>query len=223
MHRWMCFAIAIYSLRWCNDITLSPVALAIDLSSLASEEIAIVQYDSRRLSDYWLVSAQWNSQYAYNHGHKFIYYSSRGGCYYDFYEVMDEDVLKSREQLATPWCKVKAMLSALKDFPSVKFFIYMDSDAVIDKRFANTPLQDMIWVMQQRLQWNPMKRPIVFNQDGPCWWCNLVESVGYQMCLNAGTVVWFRHAFSEQVLQSWWDSCRDPYSSDPIKRSAVHQ
>lgn len=219
LRRWMCFAIALCSLQWHSCRSARSASAPVDLTALRSDEIAIVQFDSRRLLDYWLVAAQWNSEYSHRHGHRFIYYSLRGdSCYYDYYASLDGDVRQRREKLAPPWCKVKAMLSALRDFPSVKFFIYMDSDAVIDKRFANTPLQDMLGVMQQRLAWDPSSRPIVFNQDGPCWWCSLVESVGYQMCLNAGTVAWYRHEVSEQVLQSWWDSCMDPYGSDPIKR-----
>ena len=154
----------------------------VDLATLRADEVAIMQYDSRRLGDYWKVSAEWNKKYCDKHGHVFIYYASKEGCHH-------ED-----EKLATPWCKVKAMLDANKDFPDVKFFLYMDSDAVIDKEFANMPLTTMIATMQSKLDWDPEKKPIIFNQDGPCWWCSLVKRVGYNMCLNAGMYILFRAA-----------------------------
>jgi hypothetical protein len=27
--------------------------------------------------------------------------------------------------------------------------------------------------MQKKLSWDPEQRPIVFNQDGPSWWCTV--------------------------------------------------
>lgn len=146
----------------------------VDLGTLRPGEVGIMQYDSRPLRDYWQASAEWNKKYCDKHGHVFIYYASKEGCHYN------------GEKLATPWCKVKAMLDANRDFPNVKFFIYMDSDAVIDKNFEEMPLTAMIGTMQTKLDWDPEQRPMVFNQDGSCWWCNLVKERGYNMCLNAG-------------------------------------
>ena len=189
---------------WC---VLSLVATAtIDVEKLKPSEIAIMQYDSREPRDYWLSAAKWNNQYCKRHGHVFIYYTSKEGCHYN------------AEKLATPWCKVKAMLAANEDYPSVKLFVYMDSDAVVDKRFSDKPLNAHMKVMQDRLQWDPSVKPIVFNQDGSCWWCQMVVRVGYNMCLNAGTVVWYRHHHSEMILQRWWDASMDSYDTNPIKR-----
>jgi hypothetical protein len=155
---------------------LGQTASYIDLHTLRSDEIAIMQYDSRKMGDYWQAAALWNKHYCEKHGHKFIYYASKEGCHYH------------GEKLATPWCKVKAMIQANADFPEVKFFIYMDSDAVLDKQFAEMPLMTIVGTMQAKLDWDPKKKPVIFNQDGPCWWCRLVQSVGYDMCLNAGTM-----------------------------------
>lgn len=38
------------------------------------------------------------------------------------------------------------------------------------------------------------------------------------MCLNAGTVLWYRHPYSDQVLQDWWHSTMDNYADNPLKR-----
>jgi len=135
-------------------------------------------------------------------------------CYYD-----GNNTVENWNLLATPWCKVKAMINANDDHPHVKFFIYMDSDAVIDRAFANTPLNKLISVMQHNLKWDPEMKPVVFNQDGPCWWCSLVMNVGYNMCLNAGTVAWYRHPLSEMVLHRWWDASMDSeLEGNPIRR-----
>lgn len=64
----------------------------------------------------------------------------------------------------------------------------------------------------------PEEKPMVFNQDGPCWWCTFIISIGYTMCLNAGTVVWYRHTESHRVLWQWWNSTMDSYETNPIKR-----
>ena len=194
---------------------------------------------------YWYTAAKWNQYYCDTHGHKFLYYtitkpqnqkrrlsnsgngrkkskgrkrsrfSDDGQCYYDRLQ----DGNKSIELLATPWCKVKAMINANNDYPDIKLFIYIDSDAVIDRKFADIPLNLLIKRMQDSLEWDPSAKPIIFNQDGPCWWCTLIQNVGYNMCLNAGTVVWYRHKISEMILHRWWDASMDPeLEGNPIRR-----
>jgi len=178
----------------------------VDMRKVRNEEVLIMQFDSRPLKGYWLTSALWNNYYATKHNHTFVYYSSKSECAHGL------------EPLASPWCKVKAMLQVDNDFPRHKIFIYMDSDAVINKRYLDTSVPEFAAMMQKELQWNPTKRPLVFNQDGKCWWCTLVERVGYTMCLNAGTVMWYKNPISNQLLQQWWDASLDPYEGNPIKR-----
>ena len=88
--------------------------------------------------------------------------------------------------------------------------------------------------MARHLDWNPNEKPMIFNQvnkvkeedmthtlfskDGPCWWCNLILKAGYTMCLNAGTVLWYRHDYSHQVLMDWWHSTMESYADNPLKR-----
>lgn len=178
----------------------------LDLSQIPKEQIAIVQFDSRPLKNYWLTAAQWNAKYCQQHGHLFIYYTTQDNCHY------------GHEPLADAWCKVRAMLNANEDFPKVQIFFYLDSDAVIDKDYAHLSLNEMIRIMQGRLSWDPAKKPIIFNQDGPCWWCSFIMKIGYTMCLNAGTVVWYRHEISSKILKDWWDASMDSYETNPIKR-----
>ena len=50
------------------------------------------------------------------------------------------------------------------DYPGIKVFIYMDSDAVVSKKSSSYPVNDMLDVMQTTLNWNPEEKPMVFNQ-----------------------------------------------------------
>jgi hypothetical protein len=191
----------------------------VDISALDPASVAIIQFDSRKLvltggsgeSNYWTASALWNKYYCALHRHKFLYYTLEGGS--------GQCKSHTGEMLADPWCKVKAMVEADKQHVDIKLFVYMDSDAVLDRNFVNRPLQELLGVMQTKLGWKPHEKPTVFNQDGPCWWCDLVESKGYSMCLNAGTVVWYRHPRSRATLTAWWESAMDPYAHNPIKRA----
>lgn len=49
------------------------------IKGLKPSEIALLQFDSRDLDNYWLTSAIWNDYYAKKHGHQFIYYSLTKG------------------------------------------------------------------------------------------------------------------------------------------------
>lgn len=109
--------------------------------SLRAEEIALVQFDSRPPSNYWLAAAQWNNAYCKLHGHQFLYYTLEEECHY------------KEEPLASAWCKVKAMINAMEDFPDIQLFMYMDSDAVIDRQFSQISLNNMLGTMQDRLSW----------------------------------------------------------------------
>lgn len=185
------------------------------VSELLSHEVALLQFDSRdprtEKESYWRSSALWNAYYCQRHGHTFIYYTlPKGGkCRYT----------PTNTLLADPWCKVKAMLQAIKDYPSVRLFLYMDSDAVISRDFEDKSLTTLLSVLQDKLSWDLNMKPMVFNQDGPCWWCKLVKSVGYQTCLNAGTVMWFRNERSLHVLEDWWNASMDEQlEGNPLRR-----
>lgn len=49
------------------------------VKGIKPEEIALLQFDSRELDNYWLTSAVFNDHYAKKHGHKFLYYSLTEG------------------------------------------------------------------------------------------------------------------------------------------------
>lgn len=193
----------------------------VDISKLNPNEIAIVQYDSRPLDDYWLASASWNNYYCKKHGHEYIHYTLLDNNDINnnkLYDVQGAACMHGTELLASPWCKVRAMLEANNNYKHIKLFIYMDSDAVVSKLYENFSLGVFLGVLQSKLDWDVENKPIIFNQDGPCWWCGMIKGIGYTTCLNAGTVLWYRHDLSLKVLQEWWDSSMDSYDNNPIRR-----
>lgn len=178
------------------------------IDALQPNEVALVQFDSRPMESYWLASADWNKYYCDRHGHKFLYFQApRGQCLHN-----------GEVKLADPWCKVRTMQQATTDHPDIKLFIYMDSDAVVDIKNLDTSVITFAKDMAQRLSWDVATKPIVFNQDGPCWWCSLIEKKGYKTCLNAGTVMWYRHPTSTLILKQWWDAAMDSYDDNKLQR-----
>ena len=47
---------------------------------LKPNDIAIVQFDTRKLADYWNASARWNKYFAMSHGHQYLFLYMRGKC-----------------------------------------------------------------------------------------------------------------------------------------------
>ena len=100
-------------------------------------------------------------------------------------------------------------------FPDARFFLYVDSDAVISNHFAHLSLVHLVENCRHWVNWTMEEQPIVFNQDGPSWWRNLVtDTTNYTWCLNSGTVFWHRSHRATAVLKEWWTSSTDPYETN---------
>jgi hypothetical protein len=180
------------------------------LPSPQSQRYAIIQFDSRKNENgtYWHASSKYNAAYCQRHGHVYKYYtlpSAKNKTCMSFDGTVN---------LAHPWCKVKTMLRAQDDFPDVDYFLYLDTDAIVSFQFADLPLDALVANLTQKLNWNVLEKPVVFNQDGACWWCKKVlKNTTYtKACLNTGTVAWYRSDRAKQVLQKWWESAMDSYS-----------
>jgi hypothetical protein len=166
---------------------------------VSPKDIAIVQFDNRPLGNYWNISARYNRAYAKKYGHKYLFLSQ------------DSDCLLSNTVLAPSWCKVRAMIHAHDLLPSTKVFLYLDSDAVMT---VNYSLSTIFTYIQDTLRWNTIDKPVAFNQDGPGWACKLAVKLGYRVCFNSGTIIWFRTSLAREILISWWLS-----SMDDLKKS----
>lgn len=164
---------------------------------LRAGDIAVIQFDTRPLADYWNASAHWNKGYSRYHGHKYAYLSMRKPCRCGNYKV------------SPVWCKVKAMVHASKVFPTVKAFIYLDSDAVVTSNYS---IADILGFMRHDLRWDLHEKPVAFNQDGPGWSCKYAMDLGYNYCLNSGTVLWLNTPEAKSIIAQWWDSCADDYA-----------
>jgi len=149
---------------------------------LQPHELAIIQFDTRPMGNYWNVSAHWNYAYALQHGHQYAYFTLPEG----------RACSRKGAPLSPAWCKVKAMMRAQRHLPRAKAFLYMDSDAVVTTQ-GNHSMTDVLAYIRQALDWDVQQQPIAFNQDGPGWACsNVMATTGYDFCLNSGTVFWRR-------------------------------
>ena len=77
------------------NVKLSPI-------DVQPDEVAIVQFETRPLGDYWNKSVLWNNAYAMKYGHKYILIKNmKKTCQYaDFI-------------LSPPWCKVPQIINRL--------------------------------------------------------------------------------------------------------------
>jgi hypothetical protein len=163
--------------------------------AIKRDEIAIIQYDSRPLGNYWNVTARWNREYSRKNGHKYYYFSQKT----DY--CVNGDV-----KLGAPWCKVRAMIAADKYIQDSKMIIFLDSDALVT---ANYSMDVIISYIKKDLYWNWREKPVVFNQDGPGFACKHAIFVNYGICLNSGVVLWMKGDLSTKILNEWWDSSGD--------------
>jgi hypothetical protein len=166
---------------------------------LKPEELLIIQFDSRPLDNYWLVTSQWNAHYAARYGH-----------HYQFVTGNDQPCTScDGSTIGQAWCKLKTMLmidtTAAK---TIKAILYLDSDAVIT---VNHSMSTVISYIKQDLHWDISKMPMAFNQDGPGFACKQTISLGYSKCFNSGIVLWFRHPQSTKLLRDWWSAASIPF------------
>lgn len=201
-------------------------------------ELAIVQYDSRPLEDYWNSSAYWNFAFAQRWNHQYLFVS--GSSIEDDeakLTVIDHAVNsriadKSKKNgvcshptnvsLSPVWCKVKAMMRAKRYLPSAKAFVFFDSDVVIT--LTNQSLTNVFAFMRKDLNWNYDAMPVAFNQDGPGWACrHTIEDIGYPYCFNSGAVFWRRHSISQKILALWWRLAADPYEKSRFTEDWRHK
>eukprot|EP01031_Cornospumella_fuschlensis_P030225 gene30225-36528_t len=157
--------------------------------NFAPEDILILQFDSRGLADYWGASSSWNKAYAQAFGHSYMFMSIHGDC-------RNGDV-----ELSPSWCKIKAMLEVSKT-QQHKVVVFLDSDAIIT---ANHSMSAVLEFVAHFTKWNVSEHPVAFNQDGPGYACRHALKIGYNVCLNSGTVIWVKSKLSTKILSQWWN------------------
>jgi len=112
------------------------------------EDIALLQYDTRPIRDYWAASFIWNKAYADLHGHQYFYFTMPSGKECRYLEM----------SLSPAWCKVRAMIAASEKFTHVKAFVYLDSDAVMTTNFSlvivNTCEPHLNYLIHRLLQYH---------------------------------------------------------------------
>lgn len=204
------------------------------IHDIKPEELAVIQFDSRAINTlnrhakvrlkYWQVSARWNKAFCKLHGHKYYYLSLRrpSSCSITTnYTFIHDEKTHQILSLADPWCKVKALrqfdeyLHGESIYADIKAVLFIDSDAIITLQF-NHSLHTAINYARSTLKWDINRQPVALNQDGPGWACKNTLRRGYSLCLNSGTVLWFRSSLASEILQFWWQSAADPLASEMI-------
>lgn len=183
-------------------------------------KFAIVQFDGRRPWETTPVSTNttkfiptihntgsvWNHLYTQKQGHEYI-------LYHWGEDATTQCRSNQNQTLAEAWCKIKAMIQAQDLFPEVDYFLYLDTDNVVDIKFHYEPLNNLLHNMttQWNLNWTIDAKPFTFNMEGPSYWCKRVREANFTNCINTGTVLWKRSVQSTHILQQWWDSADDSY------------
>lgn len=168
---------------------------------IAAEDIAILQFDSRVLSNYWNISARWNRYQSEKWKHSYYYLTQQS----------TNECKNGRKTLGMPWCKVKAMMIADKVLPrKIQYILYLDSDALITTNYSMSIVLSFI---TEQLSWKWDEKPVAFNQDGPGYACKQAIRLGYSLCLNSGVILWKRSQRATDILESWWNSSLKPLNS----------
>lgn len=148
----------------------------------------------------------WNYIYSKKHGHEYIQFhwgdNSALSCRSD-----------KNQSLSVAWCKIQAMMQAQTLFPEAEYFLFYDTDAVVDIQFYSQPLNNLFHNMttQWELDWNIDEKPFTFNMEGTSEWCRSLFLANHTNCINTGTVLWKRSDRSNLVLQKWWQSADGSY------------
>ena len=148
----------------------------------------------------------WNYLYSKKHGHEYIQFHWGDGS--------ELSCRSDRNQtLSVPWCKIQAMMQAQALFPEADYFLFYDTDAVVDIQFYDQPLNNLFNNMttQWELNWNIDEKPFTFNMEGTSEWCRTLFLANYTNCINTGTVLWKRSDRSSLVLKKWWQSADGSY------------
>ena len=188
-----------------------------------SPRAVVVQFDNRDPANasaadgsWWRASALINREYARRHNHGYVYYTLAAGA-----ECLAHD---GATALAPAWCKVLAMRRAMSEFASAELFLFLDSDSIVAPREFNVSLLRKAHRIARLTGWDRDAQPVLLSQDGPGPWCRLMynaapatfeEHTGGEAyrrhCLNAGAVMWWRHANASAFLRAWWRSATDAY------------
>eukprot|EP00929_Paragymnodinium_shiwhaense_P032580 TRINITY_DN18029_c2_g1_i1.p1 TRINITY_DN18029_c2_g1~~TRINITY_DN18029_c2_g1_i1.p1 ORF type:complete len:417 (+),score=30.47 TRINITY_DN18029_c2_g1_i1:105-1355(+) len=120
----------------------------------------------------------------------------------------------ARTPLKGSWAKVKASREAMRQFPTARYFVYADTDAVISARYWNNSIPDLFELVRQNYGSDGKIAPFVVTQEPLGWWCKHVRQYQptYTACLNDGAFMWENTPANADLLDHWWEASLDNYS-----------
>jgi galactosyl transferase GMA12/MNN10 family len=104
------------------------------------------------------------------------------------------------------WARLPATAAVMMRFPKAKYFLYLDSDALLASSDHNptTMYQAISYDGANSTQQQPaliVHKPTTGWLFGECQRFGL----GYR-CLNSGALLWHRSQEANTILQAWWES-----------------
>eukprot|EP00755_Sulcionema_specki_P032117 Sspe_Gene.98056::Locus_71514_Transcript_1_1_Confidence_1.000_Length_801::g.98056::m.98056 len=166
-----------------------------------------------------------NAFFAASHpSHRFVYYYAKDEEVPPMESGLPEDCdggNRTKQQLCIgprgcrlhpDWCKVKAVIAAsTQDFPTAKYFVWLDGDAVIRNRGISVP--SWFQTLEQRHNVNLHNTPFITSREGSGYWCEQVvkRKAPFTHCVNGGVFAFVNTDKAQDVLQRWWASALDPY------------
>lgn len=185
------------------------------------EAVCVVQFDNRPLAlhepkdkdfswlpegkngerlPYWVLGAAANYAYAVEKGYDYIRIQKDGPC-----------LSQNAQKLACEWCKVEAMLLAMKVRPKADWYIFLDSDAYFSNRSMslNMVLEEAFLIDKK------CEDALLIVTSEPPYGCSRVLSRHFknsaEFCrAHSGVQLWRNKGYAHDILSFWWSMSDNP-------------
>jgi hypothetical protein len=206
------------------------------LPDATKPKLLILGTDNRKMNgeDYWSMASLWNHMYAKRHGYLFRMIvpelPPRPWTLDWKYEKLEHCKLGASSNpvpgpgnctLNNGWTKAKMMLRTMEEYPSIEYFLFLDSDAVISPWYFDEPLTGYIDHLADIHKFDMKNTPVLLNQDAYAAWCEESVSEGHK-CINAGTMLFRQDHRAHEFLKAWFKTGVRDYDDQrrrlPFKR-----
>jgi hypothetical protein len=191
------------------------------LPDATKPKLLILGTDNRKMNgkDYWSFASLWNHLYAKRHGYLFRMIVPElpprpWTLDWKYEKLADCKIPASANPVPGPgnctlnngWTKAKMMLRTMEEYPSVEYFMFLDSDAVISPWYFDEPLTDYIDHLADIHKFDMKDTPVLLNQDAYAAWCETSVAGEGHRCINAGTMLFRQDQRSREFLADWFET-----------------
>jgi hypothetical protein len=186
----------------------------------ATPRLMILGTDNRDMDgeDYWSLASLWNHAYCRRHGYIFRMIVPElpprpWTLDWKYQKLRDCKLAEGTNPVPGPgnctynngWTKAKMLIRTMEEYPSIEYFIFLDSDAVISPWYFDQPLLSYLKHLGEQHKFDMKRTPIMLNQDAYAAWCHDSVSEGFH-CINAGTMVIRQDSRSREFLSEWFNT-----------------